>query len=398
MRHIENNGIIPDSQHGFRTGRSTETSMLVSLEEWTKALDQNLDVDVIFFDFSKAFDRVPFKELIFKLKNINLHPRIVKWISNFITGRSFQVKVNQSFSSAYPVTSGVPQGGVLSPILFIIYTSDLPSSIRPFNIPCQMFADDIKVYKSIQKTDDRVALQSAITAVADWSVTWKLPLSSTKTKFLHLGSVEDDYAYYLHGNQINKTAKHRDLGFILNARLTFDEHCEVIASKADRVIHSLFRGLSTNTVSHLRLAYISYVRPILEYGTTVFNPPTKRSQARLEAVQNNFTRKLWVRLYGYDYTSIPPSNVRNKIFNLSSLLLRRKRNDLLMIYKMITERVSLRPDKFYTTSSSNTRGCRTKIHFPKARSRLRASFFTQRAGSEFLKFSKNMVYRVPFHN
>lgn len=389
VNHIETHEVIPKNQYGFRVGRSTETLMLSTLDDWTKSLDDNTDVDVVFFDFSKAFDKVPFKELIFKLQIFGIHPRIVKWVKNFITNRSFQVKVNDKFSRTYSITSGVPQGGVLSPILFIIYTSDLPVLVERRGVKCKMFADDIKVYKNITSEEDHLALQCAVSDVADWSDRWKLPISAQKTRVFHLGNSNSvKHIYSLGGCNLLSENSLRDLGFILDKKLSFSEHCETIAKKAERVTYNIFRALSTNSKTHLLLAYKSYVRPILEYGTTVFNPHLKRCIQRLESVQNSYTRKLWLRLNGYDYTSIPSAPDRNKIFELESLAIRRKRNDLIMIFKMMTGKVALPLTELYTVHHSTTRGCRSKIHYSTAKSCVRASFFTQRAGSEFLMFTK----------
>lgn len=394
VKYIETNGILPENQHGFRVKRSTEISMLSALNDWTKALDANNDIDIIYLDFSKAFDKVPFKELVQKLQTVGVHHRIIAWIKGFITNRTFQVKVNDSFSDTYTVTSGVPQGGVLSPVLFIIYTSDLPDQIDKFNVKCSMFADDVKLYKNISKPEDCLALQGAIKEIADWSDKWKLPLSASKTKLLHLGkSKTARYNYMLGGTRIVSVDTLRDLGFIMDKKLTFTDHCEGIAKRAERIVYNIFKSLSIKSAPHFLIAYKSYVRPVLEYGTTVFSPHLKSSIQRLEAVQNGFTRKLWIRLYGYDYTTIPSASNRNKIFKISSLETRRKRNDLLMIFKMITELVALKLDEFYTLQNSNTRGSQRKIHFSKAKSSIRASFFTQRAGSEFLIFSKK--YALP---
>ncbi|EYB89180.1 hypothetical protein Y032_0235g3198 [Ancylostoma ceylanicum] len=372
-------------------GRSTETLMLSALEDWTKALDQGGNIDVIYFDFAKAFDRVPFNELISKLVNIGLHPRIVNWIKNFITGRSFQVRVNESFSHSHPVTSGVPQGGVLSPILFIIYTSQIPGLVSRYGVSCKMFADDIKIYKNISSNDDRVALQSAISAILEWSVEWKLPLSSPKTKLFHLGRSREENAYFLGDVQLSSTNTICDLGFTLNTNLTFDDHCRIIARRADHVVHNIFRSLSTKSPAHLLVAYKSYVRPILEYGATVFSPKSKRSISRLEAVQNSFTRKLWIRLHGYDYANTPPAFIRNCTFSIPTLDMRIRKYDLVMAYKIISGKVNLPTNKFYTVSPSCTRGGPFKITFQTAKTSLRSSFFTQRAGSVFLRLSKKYI-------
>ncbi|EYB86673.1 hypothetical protein Y032_0275g1063 [Ancylostoma ceylanicum] len=256
-----------------------------------------------------------------------------------------------------------------------------------------MFADDVKIYKNIHSDNDHIALQSAITAIADWSGKWKLPLSSPKTKLFHLGRKRVRNVYYLGESQLDDTDTICDLDFTFDTKLAFDDHCNIIATKAEKTVHNIFKSLCTKSPAHLLLAYKSYVRPILEYGATVFSPKCKRSIIRLEAVQNSFTRKLWIRLHGYDYANIPPASARNCIFKIPSLAARRRKYDLLMVYKIISGKIHLPVDKFYTISSSRTRGGPFKIMYPIAKSSLRSSFFTQRAGSVFLKFSKK--YKLP---
>ncbi|EYC29668.1 hypothetical protein Y032_0006g3113 [Ancylostoma ceylanicum] len=235
---------------------------------------------------------------------------------------------------------------------------------------------------------DHVTLQSAIDAIYDWSAEWKLPLSITKTKLFHLGRSNSKYTYFLDGKELNNTDTICDLGFTLNTKLNFDEHCNLIAKKAERTLNNIFKSLSTNSANHLLLAYKSYVRPILEYGTTVFNPKSKNTVMRLESVQNSFTRKLWIRLHGYNYANIPSASVRNRTFKIPSLATRRIKRDLVMIYKIICGKNHLSVDKFFRLSPSCTRGGPFKIEFSTAKNSLRSNFFTQRAGSIFLRFSK----------
>lgn len=137
--------------------------------------------------------------------------------------------------------------------------------------------------------------------------------------------------------------------------------------------------------------YKTYVRPVLEYGTTVFSPKCKREISRLESVQNSFTRKLWIRVHGCNYANIPSALVRNKLLNLRTLAFRRKRYDLITIYKLINGMLDLPLQEFYSLSCSNTRGGQMKIQIPKARSNIRSTFFTDRAGTEFQKFSKKNI-------
>lgn len=159
--HLERNSIIPMNQHGFVKGRSVETNLLKSLNEWTTLLDDKKCCGVIYFDFSKAFDVVSHQKLIHKMSKVGFHPLLEKWLAEYLTGRTFQVKINGVLSTVRSVRSGIPQGAVLSPLLFILYTADLPSMFKNSSIICKQFADDLKIY-SEYKEDDQFCLQRGI--------------------------------------------------------------------------------------------------------------------------------------------------------------------------------------------------------------------------------------------
>nr|CDJ90481.1 RNA-directed DNA polymerase (reverse transcriptase) domain containing protein [Haemonchus contortus] len=145
---------------------SVETNMIECLDDWTEALDDKLSCDVIYFDFAKAFDRVSHRKLIVKLKTLKFHPIITNWISEYLSDRTFQVKIGQSFSEVRRVISGVPQGGVLSPVLFNVFTAELPDMLREVGVTPKVYADDIKIYKAISVEADSQELQRAIDLTA----------------------------------------------------------------------------------------------------------------------------------------------------------------------------------------------------------------------------------------
>ncbi|EYC27034.1 hypothetical protein Y032_0009g483 [Ancylostoma ceylanicum] len=321
-------------------------------------------------------------------QTIGVHSRIVAWIQAFLEGRTFSVRVNNTISKARPVTSGVPQGGVLSPVLFNIYTFELPDLISSAGVHCCAFADDIKIYKSISDASDCHQIQKAIGLVENWSQKWGLPLSSQKTKILRIGPNTPEFDYSLNGDLIEEVDHIKDLGFVITNKLDFEKHCDLIAAKGRALIHKLFRSISSKNPRIFLQAYKSYVRPILEYGTVVFNPQKKKLVDKLERVQNCFTRKLMIRESGFAYSEIPNSVERNTKFSLETLAMRRKKFDLIMFHKVISGRCGLEPNSFCTMQKSITRGNSTKPVILKAKKSLRFNFFSNRAGSEYAKLSK----------
>lgn len=364
--------------------------MLATLNDWTSWLDNGVGVDVIYFDFEKAFDKVPHAKLIEQLSVVGLHPRIVKWVESFLSQRTFRVNYKGHLSSAKLASSGVPQGSVLSPILFNIYTREIPSLINRFGVSCKVFADDLKIYSCVVDSTDVDRIQSAILAVAEWARAWDLPLAKDKTKVLHLGRSNINAPYFIEDRRLLQVSEVKDLGFLITDNLEFDKHCREIAAKAARRVCNLFRCLVTSNENILLRAYKMYIRPILEYGTPVFGPTKVKNIEVLDKVQNSFTRKLLLRSRQFDYRSIPDSTERCRTFGLEPLSLRRKKFDLLMVHKILQGAIHLGGCRFFTTRISSTRGAAVKLSYPRARCSVRSCYFTCRAGSEYVRLSKRV--------
>jgi hypothetical protein len=171
IKHMKENGLFSDEQHGFLGGRSCITQLLETLEEWTKILDEGGCLDAVYMDFMKAFDSVPHKRLLSKLGSYVIQGDIFNWIRAFLEDRSQRVVINGSKSPWSEVTSGIPQGSVLGPILFVIYINDLPETV---SCGIKLFADDTKVYRPIKNTHDCEALQSDIDNLEQWSEKWQM--------------------------------------------------------------------------------------------------------------------------------------------------------------------------------------------------------------------------------
>jgi len=151
MKHLEHHNIPSDQEHGFRKTRSCKTQLLVTVNDLAKSIDESSQIDAILLDFSKAFDKVSHSHLLLKLQHHGIRNSTLGWITDFLSGRTQHVLLDGQFSATSPVTSGVPQGTVLCPLLFLVYINDLPSRVCS---TVWMFADDCLLYRTIRTLHD----------------------------------------------------------------------------------------------------------------------------------------------------------------------------------------------------------------------------------------------------
>jgi retron-type reverse transcriptase len=179
IQHMKVNDLFSNKQYGFIAGRSTALQLLEVIDKWSEPLDEGLDIDCIYTDFQKAFDKVPHKRLIKKIENYGITNPILSWIQDFLTRRYQQVSINRETSNQKEVTSGIPQGSVLGPILFVIYINDLPEAVES---AAYLFADDTKIFRVINSLDDQHILQNDLVKLENWSDKWLLKFHPEKCK------------------------------------------------------------------------------------------------------------------------------------------------------------------------------------------------------------------------
>ena len=185
MQHLASNSLLNDHQYGFRPGRSCELQLLRILNDWTRCLDNKIPVDILYRDYQKAFDKVPHQRLISKLQTHSIDGNVLSWIYNFLRNRTQRVCVRGTYSNVSPVISGVPQGSVLSPILFIVYINDLSDHIRS---SLWTFAEDTKIYCPILSDVDHTMLQNDLNYFMQWNKTWQGSLNIQMQVSVSLGS------------------------------------------------------------------------------------------------------------------------------------------------------------------------------------------------------------------
>ena len=214
------------------------------MEIWTKFLEKGLPIDIVYTDFAKAFDRVPHQRLLRKIRNNGIIGQTLHWIKAFLTGRSQRVRVENEFSSWSQVKSGIPQGSVLGPILFVIFINDMPRIVDSF---CQLFADDAKVFRSICSLEDNKKLQCDLDKLSDWAEKWQLYFNTDKCKSLHIGRANKKQVYQMNGKSLDQVVEEKDLGIIIDNELKFHPQTATSVKKANRVL-----GVIKKSFSHLQ--------------------------------------------------------------------------------------------------------------------------------------------------
>lgn len=233
--HLINNCLLSNEQYGFCKARSCVSQLLVTINEWFNSLDNK--VDAAYLDFRKAFDSVPHKRLPTKLYGYGVRGKVLQWITNFLLNRTQYVNVNNNFSDKVAVTSGVPQGSVLGPSLFIYFINDLPDATTCL---IKIFADDTKAYMPIRSKEDQEKLQYSIDRLVEWTDKWLIKFNSEKCKILYLGSNNPKYKYHIkEGDQVSElteTTSEKDLGVFIDPCLTFNDRISTAVKKSKKIV------------------------------------------------------------------------------------------------------------------------------------------------------------------
>ena len=242
IEHLTDNNLVTDYQHGFVSGRSCSTNLLAVLAAWTETLENEGCVDTVYLDFAKAFDTVPHERLLHKLSGLGVHGKILTWIRSFLSGHTQRVIVDGEESEWKDVVSGIPQGSVLGPMLFVCFVNDQPNVVTSSVL---LFADDTKIFTVNQQT-----LQQDLGKLQIWSNEWQLRFNATKCKVMHLGKQSDPASY-----SMTSDGKKKDLGVNVDADLVFDQHVAIQTKKANKLLGMLRRSFTSLDEESLPLLY-----------------------------------------------------------------------------------------------------------------------------------------------
>ena len=376
------NATICPSQFGFIPNSSCCHQLIVYLDNVTEIVDKGLCVDAIYLDLAKAFNTVSHSRLLTKLGSMGIGGYLLKWLESFLCGRKEVVCVLGERSTPYTMASGVPQGSVLGPLLFVAYVNDVDTCINRATL--LKYADDMKIYIELQRTQQQYSLlQDDLNSLQRWLEDWQLRLAPEKCKVMHFGRKNPSIAYALKDMPVKESSVERDLGVFISSDLNFDYHISKIVKKAEGMLASITRAFVSRSPHVYLKLFNTLVRPLLEYASPVWNPTQINHCKRIEAVQRRATRRI-PGMCSLPYTQ------RLLALKLDSLEFRRRVADLIMAYKLV--RTSPHCDSLFNfASSSRTRGHNFKIRHQYVNLNLRKHFFTARVVDDWNSLPSHVV-------
>ena len=387
VSHLKTNKLISAAQHGFVSKKSTQTQQLIFLNKLTQLYDEKKQTDIVYLDFSKAFDTVSHGKLLKVLDHLKINNKIVTWIGNYLSHRTQTTLVEDARSDEVAITSGVPQGSVVGPLLFIVYIDVL---IRMIEIKCPnvdvyAYADDIKI-----QSNNCQELQLALDVVNKWVDIWQLRLNTAKSEHI---TIKESAHHTLIANQetIPKVNTVRDLGITISNDFSWMPYINRIRAKAIILSNSILKTFLVSNCWLLLDLYKTYVRPIVEYNTCSWSPHLDGEIKRIEGVQRKFTKRLCQKC------NISFSDYKERLLklNLESLKTRREKRDLTFLYKIFNNYVDINFTDLFEEIPPPTYSLRRhKYYIPrqqKSNSDTRLKFFSNRVINNWNDLPENIV-------
>ncbi|KAF7241053.1 RNA-directed DNA polymerase from mobile element jockey [Varanus komodoensis] len=321
---LDREGRLAATQHGFRKNRSCQTNLVEFCDKVSRWLNGGDAVDVVYLDFSKAFDKVPHDILVEKLRSFGMHQSTVWWIRAWLTDQKQKVTISGESSGWRPVTSGVPQGSVLGPFLFNLFINDMEEGVNSLLIK---FTDDTKTGAVVTTEEQVLQIQKDLDRLWKWAGDNRMAFSVDKCKVLHLGHRNSCHKYRLGDKWLESSTCESDLVVLVDCRLNMSQQCDVVVKRANATLGCIARSVASRSREGLLPLYTTLVRLQLEYCVQFWAPHYRKDIARLESVQRRATR-LVAGLQGMPYEA------RLRELGLFSLEKRRLRGDMLVTYRL----------------------------------------------------------------
>lgn len=313
---------ISPFQHGFIPKRSTSSNLMCLISFAFNNMVSGHQTDVIYTDFKAAFDSVPLDLLVAKLERLGVGGPLLSWFVSYLYGRTYKVRVLSCYSESFPGSSGVPQGSVLSPLLFLLFINDCTSTLPRDGY--LLYADDLKIFLPVSSFLDCCELQNVLNSFSLWCNANGLLLCPDKCCVISFGrSCKFPFSYSLCGTPISRVTSVKDLGVWLDETLNFNLHVDYVVKTANKTLGLITRLSSEITDPRcLRTLYCCWVRSTLEYAAVIWSPPGSVAMARLESVQRKFTRLMVRRFLVGHYAEVPPYPIRCQLLELDSIEVR----------------------------------------------------------------------------
>ena len=357
LSHLNKLKILSPSQHGFRAKMSCETQLVGFVQELAQNMVGGGQTDIVLMDFAKAFDKVAHVRLLRKIHHYGIRGNLHSWIQQFLTTRHQRVILENDYSDWTSVDSGVPQGTVLGPLLFLCYINDLPDHV---DSQVRLFADDAVIYRKISSEDDNKKLQKDLDSLVTWENTWQMAFHPAKCKVMHITRQRHPqiHQYTLRGCNLETEDTSTYLGVDINNKLDWAPHINRVTGKATKTLNFVRRNVRVPSENIRTKAYQALVRPTLDYCCTVWDPYDKNDIFQLERVQRSA-----VRYVCREYRRLDENGHQIHVESLQralkweTLAMRRMKFRMTLVYKILNQHVKIPPaPHFIRTEGTNRRG------------------------------------------
>ena len=351
--YIEKNSLMSKTQHGFRPGRSPQTNLIEFCNVTTKWYDDGKSFDVVYLDFSKAFDVICHKRIIVKLEAIGVEGKVIEWIKNWLSDRRQRVVVEGNFSDWIEVISGVLQGSVLGGILFDIFIDDIDEAA--LHALLRKFADDTKLAMVVEGKDDARRMQQNLDNLCKWAKKWEMRFNAKKCKVIHFGRKNEQHKYTMDGGQIMSDTSEKDLGVWVEDSMKPTKQCQMAANAANWALGQLSRSFHYRKAECIVPLYKTFIRPKLEHAVAAWSPWSAGDIETLEKVQKRMVR-LISNKKGSTYEE------RLESIGISTLSDRRKRGDVIETFRTLNGFNRVDKDNwFHFRDPATTRATRSTV-------------------------------------
>ena len=345
MEHVQQYDLITPHQFGFLPHKSSCSQLLMCTHKWLRSYCESDVMNVLYTDFSKAFDSVNHRFLIKVLNQFGFNTQVINWLKNFLSGRMQQVCIGSSVSDPLDVLSGVPQGSVIGPFLFILFINSITDCLASENVGISMYADDSKFFSNSPND-----LQISINLLKDWVERYQLKLAphkcfilKTKKKTVHDGS-----QFWIGDHPVDECPAVKDLGIYVSQDMDWSIHINHICHNASVKSYQLLKSIRSKNLWTLTKLFTTYVRPLLEYNSPVWSPHLEGDITSVERIQRHYTKKIFERC------NVPFSSYNDRLMKLNLLTLqnRRKLLDQILIYKLVNNIHDLQFHNFFSFNNS----------------------------------------------